>query len=155
AATVPRLHELGDLVQAAPQLLGSGDEPQPLQRRLVVEPIAGPGARRGGEEADVLVVPQRRRREPRALGHLGDLERAHDRTLSLRVDMKIKCESADVPAFAGPWGVRRHMSRPLCAGWRRAHPSPSSAPPRGTASGSGCATASTSSTWTPEATATR
>lgn len=40
-STIPGGRELGDLVEAAPELLGAPDELQPFQRPVVIEPVSG------------------------------------------------------------------------------------------------------------------
>jgi hypothetical protein len=45
-----------DAAGDATDRLGGADEPQPSQRRLVIGAVAGGGAGRRGQDADLLVV---------------------------------------------------------------------------------------------------
>ena len=80
--------EVGDLLERAAELLGAGDERQPASECVVVESIAGVGAGRRFDQADALVVAQRRGAEPAAIGHLADRVGAHpaQRKASTRVE---------------------------------------------------------------------
>jgi hypothetical protein len=94
AVAVPDGGELGDLLEAAAELLGSGDEPQPFQGCVVVEAVAGVGAAGGGEEPDVFVVAQRGGVNPErcatsAIWNVVGMVA----TVRVRVDMKVKPES--------------------------------------------------------------
>ena len=57
---VPDRHEVGDLLERAAQLLGVGDERQPIQRAVVVEAVARVCPGHGLHQPDALVVPERR-----------------------------------------------------------------------------------------------
>ena len=46
ALAVPDADEVGDVLERAAELLGPGDERQPGERPVVVEPVAGVGAGR-------------------------------------------------------------------------------------------------------------
>src|SRR5262249_23319354 len=88
--SVPGPHERGDLVERAAQLLGPGDERQPPERGVVVDPVAGPRALDGRDQAEVLVVAQRRRPEAGTRRRLGDRVGTHADTVRLRAGSKVK-----------------------------------------------------------------
>jgi hypothetical protein len=71
ALGLPRGKELGDLIEAEAEVLASRDEPQTLDRSLVVHAIPGRGPSRL-EEPGVLVEPEGRGAEPGSGGHLRD-----------------------------------------------------------------------------------
>ena len=68
----PQSDEVGDVVEREAHRLGPTDEPKTFDGLVVVHPISSLGPPRRGQQTDGLVVPQRRRGEPAAVGELGD-----------------------------------------------------------------------------------
>src|SRR5581483_6806354 len=105
AVVVPDGGQVPDVFEGTAKLLGPGDEPEPVQRGVVVEPVAGLGPPRRADQVDVLVVAQGRGTEPAALGGLADRVASHDPTVRLRAGSKVKrvrCAAS---------GARRHRPR--------------------------------------------
>jgi hypothetical protein len=92
---VPHVGQGADLVEGQPELLGAGDEGDPLQGALVVEAVPAVAACRGGDEADGLVVAQGRGAQPGAFGDFGDAQVCHPGRVGLRVDWKVKDGGGD------------------------------------------------------------
>jgi hypothetical protein len=84
---VPGKRQVGDLVEAAAELLGPSDEGQTLDRPLVVQSIARRRTSRLWEEADLLVVAQCCRGEPAAIGDIFDL---HFVSVNPQARLKVK-----------------------------------------------------------------
>lgn len=70
--TGPHRDQRADLLQAQPEPFGASDELQPRLDAPVVDPVTGLRALRRIQQPDLLVVPQRRAAEARALGQLSD-----------------------------------------------------------------------------------
>jgi hypothetical protein len=92
-ALLPHPQQLADLLQPQAKVLGRGDEPQPLQRAIVIHPVAGRSPPRG-QQPHLLVEPQRRGGKTAAFGKLRDPIRAHPATINLRLDSKVKPAAA-------------------------------------------------------------
>jgi hypothetical protein len=71
--------DLADLAQGEADRLGGADEPEPAQGRRVIGPVAGGGAGRWGQDADLLVVADGLGRDAGLLGQFTD---PHARPLS-------------------------------------------------------------------------
>src|SRR3954451_25487330 len=78
---------LGDLLEGEPHPLRGADESDPAQRRTRVAALVAAGALRS-DQALVLVVAQRRRRDPRAGGELADRQRCNGHPASIVLDLK-------------------------------------------------------------------
>jgi hypothetical protein len=75
-AVVAEGDDLADLTQGEADPLGGADEPEPSERRLVIGPVAGGGAGRWGQDADLLVVADGLGGDPCLLGQLTDRPRS-------------------------------------------------------------------------------
>src|SRR5690606_6690710 len=94
---VPRLDQTLDLLERAPELLGSRNQTEPLHIPVVIYPVSRGTSGGRGEDAFVLVEPQGGRSETRQVGGLCDsvsavfgLSSAHGLTVRLQPDSKVK-----------------------------------------------------------------
>src|SRR5215211_5575887 len=83
------LEQLADLAQPQPGPLGTLDQPQPANRSLVIEPVAGRGAGGLGEQADAFVVADGVGAEAGLIGQGGNGE-GHTGRVNLGVHSKVK-----------------------------------------------------------------
>ena len=72
---IPDRKQIADLFEREPDALGMGHERQAGDRVVVIAPVAIVGACRAGQQADPLVVPDRRGRHSCLVGQLGDLHK--------------------------------------------------------------------------------
>jgi len=84
---------LGDFVEAEARALGKRDVGNPMKGRCAVAAVAAAGAAFGGDQAEFLVVAQRRGRYAAALGHVANADQgigivAHDWIVSRAHDSR-------------------------------------------------------------------
>ena len=101
--------QLGQILEGEAQSFASGDKGQSTDRAIVVEPIAGRGARDGSYQPEIVVITQSGRRKPSQSSNLGNRVCRHDIRVNLQPHLKVKRPKEESPLAST---VRGDQPRP-------------------------------------------